>query len=712
MTNYKMPPRLWSITTATLPAVAFLCGSAHAQAAFNDLGALGGSYSYPYGVSADGTVVIGVSGSRAFRWANGTMTDLGTLGGSYSNATAVSANGAVVVGYSQTSGNSNNHAFRWTDGTMTDLGTLGGSYSHSTAVSANGAVVVGNSQTSGNSNNHAFRWANGTMTDLGTLGGSYSDATAVSANGAVVVGYSYTSGNSNSHAFRWANGTMTDLGTLGGSYSNATAVSANGAVVVGNSYTSGNSNSHAFRWANGTVTDLGTLGGSYSNATAVSANGAVVVGNSDTSGNSNSHAFRWANGTMTDLGTLGGSYSHSNAVSANGAVVVGNSQTSGNSQNQAFRWAENTGMESVANWVVKEGGTVPTGYILQDATGVSADGTAIVGYGSANGNQTAWLAKGNGFLSDTAAFDRSLIQAGRASVSSALEAANLAVHGGHHRSLMNMGFPVTPTGWVSWSTADAAENDYTDSTTTLIESGFGKDIEDYRIGVAIGATKTRQDWDLGGNAKLKGVYILAEVDRAFDIAGGSTIIASLLSYYAFFDTDLNRAYASGAGTDISHGRPDLKSAAVKARVDWINATTMGSVQVSPYAALTLSRAKVDAYTETGGAFPASYGESSANAGDLRIGAAFTTSPSDALNLRLGVEAVHQFEDGLDAVNGEVTGLYSFNLTGEDRRSTWARMTFDADYALSNTATLTGGLSAATHGSQPTIGVTFGVRFSL
>jgi probable HAF family extracellular repeat protein len=51
-----------------------------------DLGTLGGSYSWAYGVSADGAVVVGRAynavGYRAFRWtAAGGMQDLGTLGG-------------------------------------------------------------------------------------------------------------------------------------------------------------------------------------------------------------------------------------------------------------------------------------------------------------------------------------------------------------------------------------------------------------------------------------------------------------------------------------------------------------------------------------------------------------------------------------------------------------------------------------------------------
>lgn len=68
------------------------------------LGTLGGSGSFAYGVSADGRVIVGVSGNasgylRAFRWTRAMgMQDLGTLGGTDSWAYGVSADGRVIVG--------------------------------------------------------------------------------------------------------------------------------------------------------------------------------------------------------------------------------------------------------------------------------------------------------------------------------------------------------------------------------------------------------------------------------------------------------------------------------------------------------------------------------------------------------------------------------------------------------------------------------------
>lgn len=281
-------------------------------------------------VSADGSVVVGradqfgygpgadYSHFHAFRWTQaGGMTDLGALGGAFapgnaSSAWGVSADGSVIVGESALS--TATHAFRWTQaGGFADLGTLGGTASSARGTSADGNVVVGTSSTAGGVN-HAFRWTLvGGMIDLGTTpGANDSHATAVSSGGLVVVGDSSFL-NGDIFAFRWSQaGGMASLGAIAGTYSTATGISADGNVVVGCSSVGGG-NTRAFRWtqADG-MTDLGTLGGANSYASGVSADGKVVVGNSDTASSGN-HAFVWHERVMLDaqdwLGSVAGAQS-------------------------------------------------------------------------------------------------------------------------------------------------------------------------------------------------------------------------------------------------------------------------------------------------------------------------------------------------------------------------------------------------------------------
>lgn len=332
-------------------ALLLLSIAARAQTQPEDIGQpQGGIFLNAFGVSGDGTVIVGVGNttsgtSRAVRYVGGVMTDLGTFGGASSSATGVSADGTVIVG-GATFASQVLHAFRYelTTGNKIDLRTLGGSYSYANAVSADGSVIVGQSDTGINDQSHAFRYDPiNKMIDLGTLKGdgvgTQSEAFGVSADGTVIVGQSDTATANQFHAFLYENGKMIDLGTINDTgSSSARAVSANGTVIVGSSYTlAGGGQNHAFRYdkING-MNDLGTLGGTYSQALGVSANGNVIVGRSKTQDDTAMRAFKVVLGKMTDLGTLlGGNNSEANGVSADGTVIVGSSETA-NGENHAF----------------------------------------------------------------------------------------------------------------------------------------------------------------------------------------------------------------------------------------------------------------------------------------------------------------------------------------------------------------------------------------
>jgi probable HAF family extracellular repeat protein len=173
------------------------------------LGTLGGWESMAYGVSADGSAVVGVArnaagNQHAFRWtAAGGMQDLGE-----GEAYGVSADGSVVVGVARNAAG-DRRAFRWTAaGEMQDLGTLGGSSSGAYGVSTDGSVVVGGALNAA-VRDRAFRWtASGGMEDLNTTyaslltnGSRLWVARAISSNGRYIVGTGYNAATNRNEAF-------------------------------------------------------------------------------------------------------------------------------------------------------------------------------------------------------------------------------------------------------------------------------------------------------------------------------------------------------------------------------------------------------------------------------------------------------------------------------------------------------------------------------
>ena len=329
--------------------VMLLLWNAQSEAAsFQGLGYVPGKdwVSQAYAVSADGSVVVGISRSHfltvAFRWtAEDSMQNLGYLSGeNTTEATGVSANGSIVVGWSQKTGSGDVEAFRWTEsGGMVGLGDLAGGpfLSYGYGVSTDGSAVVGTSWSA--SGYEAFRWTQfGGMVGLGDLpGGEFeSQAYGISSDGLVVVGSGWSAENAH-EAFRWTESEgMVSLGLLPGDRSIATE------------------------------------------AYAVSGDGSVVVGRAHMS--SHTEAFRWTESEgMVSLG--GGS---AIAVSADGSVVVGSG---------AFIWDECHGRRSIQDMLENTFGLDLTGWTLGAAMGISADGLTIVGNGTnPSGQYEAWIA--------------------------------------------------------------------------------------------------------------------------------------------------------------------------------------------------------------------------------------------------------------------------------------------------------------------------------
>jgi uncharacterized membrane protein len=130
-----------------------------------------------------------------------------------------------------------------------------------------------------------------------------------------------------------------------------------------------------------------------STANAVSTDGNVAVGQSVSL--SGPQAFRWTSADgMTGMGDLpGGAFdSAAMATSADGSVIVGRGTSAAGSE--AFIWDSVHGMRSLRALLIDLGSTDLNSWVLTGASGVSANGQTITGYGTNPAGQTeAWVAQ-------------------------------------------------------------------------------------------------------------------------------------------------------------------------------------------------------------------------------------------------------------------------------------------------------------------------------
>lgn len=239
---------------------------------------------------------------------------------------------------------------------------------------------------------------------IGDLPGAsmLSSAQAVSNDGNITVGYgTYADAAqvSRRQAFAYVAATaqMRGLGFLSGdNVSVAYGVSGDGTRVAGQS--SNASSTRAIVWTLNPDTSITrTLlpdlpgGFAFGEAWGISGNGLVIVGDSESE--NGIEATKWVDGQPVALGDLpGGDFNSSaNDASEDGSVIVGygTSATSG-FLGEAVYW-DASGVHSIRDLLVAAGVDM-TGWTLQVATGVSADGRTIVGNGTdPEGNPQGWI---------------------------------------------------------------------------------------------------------------------------------------------------------------------------------------------------------------------------------------------------------------------------------------------------------------------------------
>ena len=623
------------------------------------------------------------------------------------NPRAVSGDGLTVVGTDTSTGGF--RAFQLVGGThsLLDL-DVNGTFSEAAAVSQDGLVIVGHTDVSGLI--HAAVWNGVSLTTLPL--GAYDEmrATGVSADGLTVVGFSVDNLGRNDAFYRVSTNSVQSLAVeFGPLHSRATGVSGDGSLIVGTLsddfygtpfvrsgfiYTVGGGHT-VINPSSGGPAAFSTRG--YTEMTGISADGSTSIGYAYSVPGvptGDALAFRRAsNGTITSLGNLGGAWSIPNAVSANGAVIVGQSANGSSEEAFVYQNGNMTGLGFLA------GGST------SNATGVSADGSVIVGYGDVAGGAIHAFTYANQVLLDATEWMRSLNGPGGLTAM-ANNLGNLALEGAHHRPLMS--YDGMGKQRQFWATGDfGASSRQTDRRTSFGEVGASQAYGDTVVGVAVGTALQTQDLLFGGDAKITGQTFMAEIDTR--LADKESIL-SLLVLRGEWDAQTARGYVTGGGNDISRGQTDLNTTTVRVRYDGPTQKFIRNFTAAPFASFALTRVRTDAFQESGGSFPASFDAHTHTAKESRLGLLTKFVAGPATTLRLTAEWIHRFDDAGDALSGvNQTTSGAFSVAGLAPTKDQARFGFDVDHKLSADTMLSFSVHAAGYGQAHDVAGSLSLR---
>jgi uncharacterized membrane protein len=305
-----------------------------------------------------------------------------------------SRDGRVLVGHVSLP-DGNRRAFRWLLETrsfefypnMTTSSTI------ATGASADGSIVVGYTEDT-IMGRQTFRWT--IAPNMAPVvepiapppGTAQSAAFAVSADGSIMAGTARIP-PAIDRAWRWEAGRFDDLGALAGDGGNAYSISGDGRFIAGTtSEPQGAYHAYRYDWQTRMSTLLtSTAGDVAGGALDISLDGQVVVGNylGDVS-----RAARWdANGVLTLLPLFAeGAPSQAMRVNADGRVIVG---VAGDPR-VAVIWTDDR-VSTIAGQLGDRGVLIPAGWLLSNATALSADGRIVAGVGAyLNQPDVGWVA--------------------------------------------------------------------------------------------------------------------------------------------------------------------------------------------------------------------------------------------------------------------------------------------------------------------------------
>ncbi|MFM9958439.1 MAG: GC-type dockerin domain-anchored protein [Phycisphaerales bacterium] len=308
-----------------------------------------------------------------------------------SYASTLTDDGRIVVGLRYEQNTQRQIPIRWVDGVAEMLPLPPGQVSGGAeGVSRDGSVIVGYTG-SFFGISRPTKWDGGTVTVLprASISNNRGSAKGVALNGTLIVG---SIGSGGERPARFTGTTASYYSDLPGNpeEGDVKAVSNDGRVAVGYGYSSPSS-FRACRWIDfGPAQALSGIAGVSGNSEAfnISQDGSVIVGYI---GN---FPVRWVNnGTAESLGTFSGGFWEAVATSLtdDGRSIVGFASPAG-SQRVAFLWREGRGIAPLQSVLESEFHLGLPGWTLAVASGITATGNAICGWGiNPHGEAQGWI---------------------------------------------------------------------------------------------------------------------------------------------------------------------------------------------------------------------------------------------------------------------------------------------------------------------------------
>jgi probable HAF family extracellular repeat protein len=379
-------------------------------------------------------------------------------------------------------------------------------------------------------------------------------------------------------------------------------------------------------------------------------------------------------------------------MTADGSVIVGRSYNG--SAEHAYKYTDATGMVDLGAL-----GTNPQNYSY--AQGMSSDGSVIYGWSLNDaGAERAVIFRIDRGIVDYADWMSSITGANSiSSMSNNLEMT--FTEGAHHRPMMsydNLG--KKNQVWVTGDFGSSSRT--TNSNITTGEVGVSTTLAEGIVGgIAAGYGAQNTDLAFDGSAAIKGNFILGELDY---LLPDKQSIFSVLVAYGKWNADTHRGYTVGGNTpDYSNGVTDATTSTVRLRLDGQKQAISSNLGITPFISMSWSQTKVEAYTETDGAYPALFDAQSHTASEGRVGLVASYKLNRKTTLMASAELIHRFDDKATMLTGtDITGAMPFATSSAAPVANQGRFGFDIDQRLDADTLLNFSVHFAGLGASPDV----------